>query len=212
MANPNDSIRNKILRYLYGLRGKARGPKSLEVGIRELQAGLKKDKIKQSDLISNLDYLVQKGWVRRTVETRPYTTPQGFTRQNEKVTYKISDVGIDRLEGASSYRREDTFSRINVTTIRGVTVIGSGNVVNTNFTDASELLSELEKQLATSEGISDEDQLNALADIGTIQSQLAKPEPDMTIVQRAWHGAERIVTAAGLVELGAKIAMVLGLG
>lgn len=205
-----DEVRDSILRYLYSLRERARGPKSLEVGVKELQAALKDSGIKQAEIIANLDYLVQKGWVNRVVVTRPFKTPKGFTTQNEKVTYKLSDVGVDRLEGASAFRREDRFSGINVTTISGVTVIGTGNVVNTGFAEVSNLLEELEKGI-TAADIREEDKLNAIAEIGTIQNQLTKPEPSMSIIKLAWISVERIVTAAGLVELGGKIATLLGL-
>lgn len=90
------------------IRRKARGPKGLETGIRDLQAGLKGEGIKQAALIDNLDYPVQKGWVHKEIESRPFETPKGFTTQNEKITYKISDVGIDKLEGASTYQRQSS--------------------------------------------------------------------------------------------------------
>lgn len=60
-----------------------------------------------------------------------------MTQQSEVRTYKISDVGIDKLEGASSYRLQEHLSRVNITNIRGVTIIGDGNVVNTNLADLS---------------------------------------------------------------------------
>jgi hypothetical protein len=41
-------------------------------------------------------------------------------------------------------------------------------VVNTQYASASQMLSEIEKELAGAEGISETDRLNALADIATI--------------------------------------------
>lgn len=73
------------------------------------------------------------------------------------------------------------------------------------------MLSEIEKELAGAEGISETDRLNALADIATIQSQLTKPAPDMTTIEKAWCGAEIVVTAAGLAELGTKFGAIIGL-
>jgi len=52
----------------------------------------------QSEVISNLDYLVQKGWLTRIEERRTFTTPKGTVQPEPKITYKISDIGIDRLE------------------------------------------------------------------------------------------------------------------
>ena len=205
MANPSDAYRDLIMRYLYNVHRTARGVSSLSKGIRDIQSEMKTHGMKQADVNSNLDYLVQKGWVERVVDERSFTTPRGTTQQSERVTYKISDVGIDRLEAASTYRRQDSFSKINITNIKGVTVVGTGNVVNTEFTDMSNLLAELEQQIATSDELDEENRLNALADVATIQSQLSKPRPDHRLIKMVWAGLEKVVTVGGLAELAAKI-------
>jgi len=209
MTNPNDAIRDAILRHLYRLHRTARGPKGVGTKIRELQSATKKLGIGRADVISNLDYLVQKGWVREVVTPRSYTTPGGMTQQSEVRTYKISDVGIDKLEGASAYRREEHFSRINVANVGGVTIIGDGNVVNTEFTDLSRALAELEKALVESSGLSDEQKLNIAADIGSLQSQLSKPTPNRQVIRTVWSGIEKAVTAAGFVEIVQKVSNLL---
>ena len=213
MTNPNDKIRDAILRHLYAVHQRARGPRAVAIGIRKIQQAMKSAGIKQADVNSNLDYLVQKGWVRRVVEARSYRTAGGTLRSSEKIEYKISDVGIDRLEGASTYERRAAFAGVNITNIRGVTVVGAGNVVNTQFTDLAQLLGELENEVRTSEMIGETERLNALADLGTIQTQLSKPEPDDGIVQRAWKSVEAVSTVGGMVDLATKIAaLISGLG
>jgi len=42
MSNPNDIIRDAILRHLYEIHKKARSPDSTAIGIRDLQRDLKK--------------------------------------------------------------------------------------------------------------------------------------------------------------------------
>ena len=205
MANPNDEIRDKILRHLYEVHRRARGPRGVAVGIRELQSAMRGEGIRQADVNSNLDYLIQKGWVREVIEERTFQMPRGTTQQAPRVTYKISDVGIDRLEAASVYRREELFSRINVTNVRGVTVIGTGNIVNTQLTDLSNALSELELAVAESTALSEEDKLTVMADLATMQSQLAKPRPDGGLILRIWRGIETVVTAVGLAQLVARV-------
>lgn len=199
--NENDRVRDLILRHLYEVHKKAKGMKGVAIGIRDLQSAMKKVGVKQADVNANLDYLIQKGWAKDVVSKRSFTTKRGTTQDSEQVTYKISDVGIDRLEAASTYRREESFSRINVTTVNGVTVIGSGNIVNTGYQDLSKVLSEIEQGLTTATGITEEDRLNALADVSTIQSQLAKPTPNTSVIKQVWAGVEKIVTAAGFTEL-----------
>jgi hypothetical protein len=206
MANPNDIIRDSILRHLYKLHQKARGISSVGTGIRDLWSAMKKLGYNQAEVNSNLDYLIQKEWAREVVQKRKFTTPRGTTQETETKTYKISDIGIDLLQGASAFRREETFSRINVTNINGVTVIGEGNVVNTQYTDLSRWLSDLEKAVAESAKLENEQKLDVLADISTIQSQLSKPKLNTGLIKSIWQGLEANVTAAGFGELVYKIA------
>lgn len=206
MANPNDIIRDAILRHLYELRRKARGISSVGTGIRDLWSAMKKLGYRQADVNSNLDYLLQKGWAREVIHKRTFNTPRGTAQETETKTYKISDIGIDLLQGASAFRREETFSRINVTNVSGVTVIGNGNVVNTQYTDLSRMLSELEKAVAECAKLENEQKLDVLADVSTIQSQLSKPKPNTSLIKSVWQSIEKTVTAAGFGELIYRIA------
>lgn len=209
MTNPNDIVRDSILRHLYQLHTHARGPKGIGTKIRELQSAMKKVGISQASVNSNLDYLVQKGWVREDISPRSYTTPSGMVKQSEVRTYKISDIGIDKLEGASSYRLQSNFSGINITNVRGVTIIGDGNVVNTDLAQLSRLLSELEESILKSSELSEEDKLNIVADVGSLQSQLTKSVPNHKVIRSLWSGIEKAVTGAAFVQLVQNIASVI---
>jgi len=209
MSNPNDVTRHEILKYLYELRSKVKGPKGVAVTFRELQTALKEQKFKQADIVSNLDYLEQKGWVKRDLRKSKYSTPSGFVKENETATYKISADGIDRMERASAFNRQETYSGINITNINGVTVLGSGNVVNTQFTDLSRALDELKDRISSSK-LDEENKLNAIADVSTIQDQISKPKPNVGIVKQAWEGLDPILKIAGLMELGTQIYHLLG--
>jgi hypothetical protein len=201
--NPNDAIRDAILRFLYSRHQKAKSPKSAAIGVRDLQADMKNQGFKQQVVASNLDYLVQKGWVREVVEARTFTTPRGTTQTAERRTYKISDIGIDKLEAASTYER-DVSRRVNITNIKGVTVVGSGNVVNTAFTDLSGVLDELRNEVLSSDRVSDEEKLNLAADIDALQSQLQKPEPNRGVVKSLWEGIEKAANLGGAGALASR--------
>lgn len=207
MTNPNDVIRDAILRYLYKVHKNARSPKSAGQGIKDLTKGIKQEhgKIKQQEIASNLDYLIQKGWVREVIETRTFTTPKGTTQNSEKRTYKISDTGIDKLEAASTYQRSPDGSKINITNIHGVTVVGDGNVVNTKFTDLHKELNEFRQAVLGDETIPNEEKLEITSDIDTLQSQLQKPNPDKTILQTIWSGIEKSSALNNLLEFTRKI-------
>lgn len=208
MAATDDEIRDTILRHLLEVHENSKSPRSAAVGIRDLQSALKrKAGYKQQEASSNLDYLVQKGWVREVREDRSYTTARGTVQPAERITYKISDVGIDLLKGgASLYQRPPTASQINIKTVSGVTIVGNGNIVNTHAASLSELLDQLRREVVESEDLSDEVKLNVAADIDTIQGQLQKPEPDKNILRMAWAGIKAAVTVGGAADLVMKAA------
>lgn len=67
--NSNDVKRDKILRFLYERHKQSRGIAKIPIGIRDLQSEMKiKYSMSQQDVSSNLDYLVQVGWVREVVK------------------------------------------------------------------------------------------------------------------------------------------------
>jgi hypothetical protein len=200
MSNPHDTIRDAILRHLYRVHSKARSPKTAGLKITELTRALKPQGLKQQAVASNLDYLVQKGWVREVIEKRTFTTPKGTTQQAEKRTYKISDSGIDRLEAASLYEATPAGTHINISNIHGVTVIGEGNVVNATFTDLSRVLSDTKNAVLAEPLLSEGQKLEAVADIDSLQAQLQKPDPDKSVVQRLWSGIEKVAAVGGVIE------------
>jgi len=71
LPNPNDVVRDALLRYLYEVHQNARSVKATAVGIRDLQGAMKSlHGMKQQIVSSNLDYLFQKGWISEVVEER----------------------------------------------------------------------------------------------------------------------------------------------
>jgi hypothetical protein len=200
MSNPHDMVRDAILRHLYTVHSRARNPKTAGLKITELRQALKPQGLKQQEVASNLDYLVQKGWVREVVEIRTFTTPRGTTQQAEKRTYKISDSGIDRLEAASLYKAAPAGAHINISNIHGVTVVGEGNVVNATFMDLSRVLSDAKAAIVTEPQLSDRQRLETIADIDSLQSQLQKPDPDKSVIQKLWSGIEKVAAVGTVVE------------
>lgn len=202
VGNPDDLIRDAILRHLFTVHKSAKSPSKAAIGIRDLHSALKASYgYKQQEVGSNLDYLVQKGWVSEVRIARTFTTPRGTQQNSEQVKYKISDVGLDRMQKASLFQKTPSNTGINITNVHGVTVVGDGNVVNTNFTDLSRVLTDLKTEVQANTTITDEQKLAVVADIDTLQAQLQKPEPNKSIIGMLWSGIEKAVTAAGLVDL-----------
>lgn len=202
----NDEIRDLILRTLYDTHRADRGRTGGAKSIREIQQLVRPHGLKQQDVGHNLDYLVQKGWIKEVVRQRNFTTNRGTTQSAEQVTFKISDAGIDRIEQASTYQRSPVGGSINITNIQGVTVVGNDNVVNTSFTELSRQLMDARQVVLASPAVADAAKLEIVADIDTLQSQLQRPMPHAGVVRQVWTSLENALTAAGLIELGAKIA------
>ena len=196
-----DEIRDLILSFLYELHRSARGVKAQEIKLRDLQRRLKSEHgLSQQEVSSNLDYLVQKEWVRQVRRERTYTTKGGVEVPNEQVSYKISDVGIDRVEGESRFKKQSPFGAVNIGNVQGAVVFGDHNVVNNQFVPLAEHLSKLEQAISET-GMPDNEKIAVIGDIETIKSQLAKPAPDRSILRQAWTAIERVVTAHGFATI-----------
>jgi len=66
---PQDEKRDQILRFLYQRHKNTRGINKIPIGIRDLQSEMKKlHGMSQPEVASNLDYLVQVGWVREVAK------------------------------------------------------------------------------------------------------------------------------------------------
>ena len=204
--NPDDDIRDKILRFLYERHKMTKGITKIPIGIRDLQSALRSSYgFKQHEVSSNLDYLIQVGWVKEVVRERSFKTPKGMELSQEQIKYKISDVGINHLEAGTMFSRADSSKNVNITNIHGVTVVGDGNIVNTQFTDLSRALDELDRAISQVRDLTDIQKLDAAADLSTIRAQIAKQNPDKTIVTTAWKSLEGLATIATLAEAAHKV-------
>jgi hypothetical protein len=54
------------------------------------------------------------------------------------------------------------------------------------------------REAVTSSGIPEEAKLDLVADIETIQSQLAKAQPSKTVIRTAWENIKDVAVAVGL--------------
>ncbi len=209
--NPEDDKRDAILRFLYDRHKTTRGIAKIPIGIRDLQAEMKSTHgMKQHEVSSNLDYLVQVGWVKEVIKERSFKTAKGMEVSQEQVKYKISDVGINHLESGTTFRRPEASRHVNITNIKGVTVVGEGNVVNTQFGDLSRALDELDDSIAESKNLSDEQKLDAAGDLSTIRTQISKKNPDTSIIKAAWASLEKVATAVTVGEVVLKVGALLG--
>lgn len=208
--NPEDQKRDAILRFLYERHKSTRGIQKIPIGIRDLQREMKaRHGMAQAEVSSNLDYLVQVGWVREVVKERSFKTERGMEVSQEQVKYKVSDVGINHLESGTAFRKAEAVRHVNITNIKGVTIVGDGNIVNAEFTDLSRALDEMDHAIADSSALSDEQKLNTAGDLSTIRNQIAKQDPNRSIIQAAWESLQKVATVATVGEAAAKAGTLL---
>jgi hypothetical protein len=208
--NPNDERRDQILRFLYGRHQTARGITAIPIGIQELRREMKsRYRMKQSEVASNLDYLIQVGWVRLEVKSRSFLTAGGMVLPREQTKYKISDVGINHLEDASVFKKSQAASHVNITNVQGVTVVGDGNIVNAKFTELSGALDELDQAIASCPQLSDEQRLDAAGDLSAIRAQVAKKNPNPSVIRGAWEGLKALPVLGSAADAVAKVGKLL---
>lgn len=217
--NPNDAIRDKILKWFYDRNRNAtsqRGKKGSSVRISDTKKELKAlYGLSQQEVVSNLNYLIDKGWIKAYEVEKTVATRGGTTVPSVVTWYEISSAGIDRIEGASEFEMPAKYAGINISASESIVILGDGNVVNAKFKKLHEQLDELKSAIVLESTIPDGDKLNTIADIESIKEQLVKAEPDKTIIGHLWSRIEQVATAAGFVDavgsLAATIAPLLTL-
>ncbi|MGI9558789.1 MAG: hypothetical protein ACR2NQ_03845 [Thermodesulfobacteriota bacterium] len=190
MTNPNDSIRNQILQWFYERNNNATsqyGKKGSAVKISDVKKGLKDSHgLSRQQVMSNLTYLTDKGWINKNETEKTVKTKSG-TIPSTVHWYEISSSGIDKIEGESEFKEGGKYAGINIeATGMNVITLGDGNVVNADFQGLHSELMEL-RQIVSNSNLGDEEKLNIHSDIETLSSQLAKQNPDKTVVSGIWE-------------------------
>lgn len=201
----NDEIRKIILEFLDQKGRKARSLKSIQATVTDIKKGLKKYDISQSEVVTNLDYLVQNGWVKEEIESRTFKSAKGFEFPSETRRYRLSDVGIKYIEGDSVFDTSNVFNGINITNVGGVTVVGNQNVVRNEYVNIFKVLDQLENEVKLTDKISDEQKLSAVSDIRTIKAQLSKSQLNTNILKATVAAMSFLGSIDGLINLYQKV-------
>lgn len=209
--NPNDEIRRVVLGYFYDRNSRATsrfGRKGSAVRISDVKRELKRDRqLSQQQVMSNLTYLIDRGWIKTVPQEKTVSTARGTTIPSVVTFYEISAQGIERIEGPSQFEPPNRYPGINIqATGSSVITLGDGNFVNVRHRHVFEKLSDLKYSLSTSESLTEEQKLEVAVDIETIKDQLAKSEPDRDVVRGLWPRIEKVATMAGIGGAAAELA------
>ncbi len=210
-SNPNDTIRGQVLNYFYERNARATsrfGKRGSAVRISDVKAELKAlHGLTQQLVMSNLTYLTDRGWVKTVDETKTVTTNRGTLIPSKVTYYEISAEGIDRVEGGSDFELSKKYAGININAMgSNVITMGDGNIVQTKHHGLYNKLTELKSAVASSTELTQEHKLSLSVDIESLNEQLAKPDPDRTVVAALWSAIEKAAAIATLAPLVAAIA------
>lgn len=205
-SRSNNEIRQLMLQYFYDRNNNAtsaRGKKGSAVKISDVKKELKATHgLTQQEVQSNLTYLLSQGWVEEDTVEKSFTAPSGTVVPSSTRFYKITAAGIDKIEGPGEFTMPK-FHGININaTGQNIITLGDGNQINAEYSDLGKALVDLRNAIALSDA-QEQEKMTLVADIDTIQSQLAKPQPHRGIIAAAWgtvKGAAAIGGCATFVQ------------
>jgi hypothetical protein len=213
IVRSNNEVRAIVLRYFYDRNAtatSARGKKGYAIRILDIRKQLKAEHgLSQQEVMSNLNYLLSQGWVDEDRVEKSVPLPTGTVIPQSTSYYKITAAGIDKLEGPGEFTM-DKFRGIKIeATGQNIITVGDGNQVNAEYKDAAGALVDLKQALLQSQSVAEGQKLDVVADIDSIQSQLAKANPSRSVIQGAWETVKNLDTVVGLAEKVTKVAALL---
>lgn len=209
----NTEIRRIMLRYFYD-RNKnatsARGKKGSAVKISDVKRELKAShSLAQSEVQSNLTYLISQGWFEEDRIEKSFTAPRGTVVPSSTSFYRITAAGIDKIEGEGEFTMPK-FHGIKIeATGQNIITLGDENQIDAKFSELGGALVEL-REAITRSAASEQQKLTLVADIDTIQSQLAKPQPNRGIINAAWETVKAAAAINGCATLVQKVLGLIG--
>lgn len=199
-------IRQLILKYFYdknknatSIMGKKSGSAA---SIKIIRSDLKSlYELTQSQVISNLTYLISQGWIEEKHVGKSFPTGKGTIVPAVTTYYLITAMGMDKIDGPTEFTR-DRFSGIKIeATGQNIITLGDGNQINSKFRDLGNTLNSLKDAIKSTNELSEEEKLDMVVDVDSIQDQLAKQHPNKSVIQTLFSGLEKLANISGAIEL-----------
>ena len=209
----NDQIRRFMLQYFYDRNKNATssmGKKGSAVKISDIKADLKAAHgLTQQQVQSNLTYLLSQGWVEEKSVEKQVVAKGGTLIPSTTKYYQVTAAGIDKIEGPGEFTIP-RFHGIRIeATGQNIITVGDGNQINAQFGELGEALADLRDAITKSDA-PEAQKMSLVADIDTIQSQLAKPKPNREIIVAAWEAVKAAATIGGCAVFVQKVASLIG--
>lgn len=211
-------IRRAVLEAMNAQRKSSRHEHEIRMHVSQIERGVRKAGLKVSDkqVMEAVDYLKEAGMLKRTQETKTVKMPSyGRSSQLGSSTsfkhtdywYKLTAKAIDSLDGETEYSSKPfvPLQSIQINTSNAPVIVGSNNQVTNNVTIFNQL-DELEQVISESTDISVEERQDVVSDIESLKQQLAKPNPNKTVIDLLWQNIGRAADLAGAASLAVTIA------
>ncbi|MBZ0203268.1 MAG: hypothetical protein K8I03_09670 [Ignavibacteria bacterium] len=157
--------------------------------------------LKAQQVVSNLTYLLSQGWIEPKEVGKAFSTPKGSVVPSITTYYVITAAGIDKIDGPTEFT-PNKFAGIKIeATGQNIITLGDGNQVNSKFENVGNALNDLKNAVKDNTVITEEDKVDIVSDIDSIQDQLAKPKPNKTVITTLWSGLGKLATIEGIMEL-----------
>jgi hypothetical protein len=177
----NNEIRQVLLNYFYDRNRNATsimGKRGSAIRIRDIKAELKAlHALSQQQVQSTLTYLISQGWIEEKSIAKEIRTSGGTTVPSITHFYQISASGIDKIEGPGEFTMPKFHGITIEATGQNIITLGDGNQIDAQFGELGRSLVELREAVIASDE-PEQEKMAIVADIETIQSQLAKPVPE----------------------------------
>lgn len=177
----NNEIRQVLLKYFYDRNRNATsimGKRGSAIRIRDIKAELKAlHALSQQQVQSTLTYLISQGWIEEKSIAKEIRTSGGTTVPSITHFYQISASGIDKIEGPGEFTMPKFHGITIEATGQNIITLGDGNQIDAQFGELGRSLVELREAVIASDE-PEQEKMAIVADIETIQSQLAKPVPE----------------------------------
>lgn len=187
----NDVVREHILTALHDIHMRARSRSSQMVGVRDLAQEVKpiEPRLKENQVASNVTFLVQNGFVEE-VPIENYFAKKQFGGAKPSYKYRLTREGLAYFDHGSKFDKSSVFAGIGDISGSGNNIIiGNQNsitsIANTQYSEGHRFAEDLRRRVNALGELTDEEKISIQSDIETIKSQLAKPEPDTGILQKA---------------------------
>jgi len=211
----DNEVRQILLEYFYNRNKNARSARSDKTGAAAKISVIRRElkvshSLSQSEIRSNLTYLISQGWVEEKQVTKNVPLKGGTIIPQATSYYQITAAGIDKIDGPGSFTRPRSEGVKIEATGQNIITVGDGNQVDARYSPVANELAELKRALVKSDQLDEASKREIVADIDTIQNQLAKANPDRSVIQRIWTAIEKTAIAVGLAANAARLGGLIG--